>query len=143
MALAEGGLSGLQLFALCAACLIFVVCVASATAYAVVTLMSRHGTSLDYGCRTNFCVRAREMMPSPPGAPSPCDNFYGYVCFDLEHSRRDFLGVLRLQRKSDYHESVLAYRSAAPTGNATAMLAYAHQICAQFSHQQVGLIYHL
>ncbi|KAH7947496.1 hypothetical protein HPB52_012370 [Rhipicephalus sanguineus] len=85
---------------------------------------------------TNFCVRAREMMPSPPGAPSPCDNFYGYVCFDLEHSRRDFLGVLRLQRKSDYHESVLAYRSAAPTGNATAMLAYAHQICAQFSHQQ-------
>ncbi|KAL3183498.1 hypothetical protein MRX96_033611 [Rhipicephalus microplus] len=137
MALAEGGLSGRQLIALCAGCLVFVVGVASATAYLVVTLMSTRDTSWNYGCRTNFCVRALEIMAAPQGAPNPCDNFYGYVCHNFEHSREDFRGVLRLQRKSDYHENELGDRSAAAAGNASDMLAYAHQMCAQFSHRQV------
>ncbi|KAH6925000.1 hypothetical protein HPB50_027071 [Hyalomma asiaticum] len=75
-------------------------------------------------------------MATSPGAPSPCDDFYGYVCLDFERSGAVFLDVLRLQRKTDYHESMLAVLETAPTGDPSHMLAYAHQICAQFSHRQ-------
>lgn len=132
----EGELPARQRYALYAACCAVVVCVASAAALAVVALLHRGDSSWDYGCRTSFCVRAFELMKPPPGAPSPCDDFYGHVCFAFTRSRIDFLEALRLRRKTEYHESVLADRQAAATGNASDMLAYAHQVCAQFSHRQ-------
>ncbi|XP_065300371.1 uncharacterized protein [Dermacentor albipictus] len=132
----EGKLSARHRCCLCVACCALVVCVASAAALAVAALLRRGDSAWDHGCRTSFCVRARELMQPPPGAPRPCDDFYSHVCYASAGSHMDFLEAFRLRRKTEYHESELADPLAAPTGDVSHKLAYAHQVCAQFSHRQ-------
>ncbi|KAK8774014.1 hypothetical protein V5799_011453 [Amblyomma americanum] len=130
---AEGKHSARRRLALCTACCVLGACLASVAA---LFLLHTNDSSWDHSCKTQFCARAQQLMTPARGAPSPCDNFYGHVCFEFERRGVSFLEALRLRRKTDYHEHLLSMSNAAATGDATRKLALAHQVCAQFSHRQ-------